>query len=342
VTWLIGLFVAYTWTGFVLRRFPYTRPWGEALRENLLEALGGIGSSILKAMPGLLFAALIFFIARLVVRIVHAFFETVYQGRVTLTWVDQTTARPTSKIISGAIWLFALVAAYPYIPGSESEAFKGVGVFVGLMLSIGSSGVVNQAVSGLMLMYTRALRPGEFVQVADTEGIVKSIGFVTTRIETVRREEVSIPNAVIAQSVTRNYSRLAPEGGVRIATKVTIGYDAPWRQVHAMLMLAAERTGGLVRESAPRVLQTALHDFYVEYTLLVAVAEPARRMQVLSELHANIQDVFNENGVQIMSPNYEADPASPKVVASTDWFRAPAQRAEAQAGAVRGEGSAAT
>jgi small-conductance mechanosensitive channel len=153
----------------------------------------------------------------------------------------------------------------------------------------------------------------------------------------VRREEVSIPNAVIAGNVTRNYSRLAPEGGVRIATKVTIGYDAPWRQVHAMLLLAAERTGGLLRESAPRVLQTALHDFYVEYTLLVAVAEPARRALVLSELHANIQDVFNENGVQIMSPNYEADPETPKVVATSDWFRAPAQRQAATTAAGSGE-----
>ena len=324
--WLIALFFIYTWTGFVLQRFPYTRPWGEALRSNLLSALGDIADSVLRAIPGLLFVVLIFLLARLAVRIVRAFFETVHEGRVTLAWVDQTTARPTGRIVSWAIWLFALVAAYPYIPGSESEAFKGVGVFVGLMLSIGSSGVVNQAVSGLMLMYTRVLRPGEFVQVADTEGIVKSVGFLTTRIETVRREEVSIPNAVIAGNVTRNYSRLAPEGGVRIATKVTIGYDAPWRQVHAMLLLAAERTGGLLRESAPRVLQTALHDFYVEYTLLVAVAEPARRAVVLSELHSNIQDVFNENGVQIMSPNYEADPQAPKVVATQDWFRAPAQR----------------
>ena len=337
VIWLIALFFIYTWTGFVLQRFPYTRPWGEALRNNLLSALADIGDSVLRAIPGLLFVALIFLVARLAVRIVRGFFESVHEGRVALTWVDQTTARPTGRIVSWAIWLFAFVAAYPYIPGSESEAFKGVGVFVGLMLSIGSSGVVNQAVSGLMLMYTRVLRPGEFVQVADTEGIVKSVGFLNTRIETVRREEVSIPNAVIAGNVTRNLSRLAPEGGVRIATKVTIGYDAPWRQVHAMLLLAAERTGGFVRDSAPRVLQTALHDFYVEYTLLVAVAEPARRALVLSELHANIQDVFNENGVQIMSPNYEADPETPKVVSTADWFRAPAQR-HAPAAAGRGEG----
>ena len=332
VAWLLVLFCVYTWTGFVLQRFPYTRPWGEALRENLLNALGEIGSAVLHAVPGLLFVALIVVLARLSARVVRAFFETVHQGRVKLAWVDETTARPTGRIISWAIWLFALVAAYPYIPGSDSEAFKGLGVFVGLMLSIGSSGIVNQAVSGLMLMYTRALRPGEFVRIADTEGTVTTIGFLTTRIETLRHEEISIPNAVIAANITRNYSRLATEGGLRIATKLTIGYDVPWRQVHAMLVLAAGRTAGIVHEAEPRVLQTALLDFYVEYTLLVTIADPARRAMRLSELHAHIQDVFNENGVQIMSPNYEADPEAPKVVASADWFRSPAPRDVAGAG----------
>jgi len=336
--WLVALFLVYTWTGFVLQRFPYTRPWGEALRDDLLAALGDFGASALRAIPGLLFVVLIFAIARVAVRILRGLFDAAYAGRVDLGWIDQTTARPTGQLLSAVIWLFALVAAYPYIPGSDSEAFRGVGVFVGLMLSIGSSGIVNQAVSGMMLMYTRSLRPGEFVQIGETEGTVTSIGFMTTRLETVRREEISIPNAVIAANVMRNYSRLAPVGGVRVATKVNIGYDIPWRQVHAMLLLAAGRTSGLVPDSEPRVLQTALLDFYVEYTLLVAVADPSRRAPVLSELNANIQDVFNENGVQIMTPNYEADPAAPKVVASTDWFRTPARRPEPGVAPVRGDG----
>ena len=205
-------FSLYTWTGFVLQRFPYTRPWGEALRDNLFAALGDFGASVVRAIPGLLFVVLIFAIARVAVRIVRALFDAAYAGRVDLGWIDQTTARPTGQLLSAVIWLFALVAAYPYIPGSDSEAFRGVGVFVGLMLSIGSSGIVNQAVSGMMLMYTRSLRPGEFVQIGETEGTVTSIGFMTTRLETVRREEISIPNAVIAANVMRNYSRLAPDG----------------------------------------------------------------------------------------------------------------------------------
>ena len=196
------------------------------------------------------------------------------------------------------------------------------------MLSIGASGVVNQAVSGLMLMYTKALRPGEFVQIGETEGTVTSIGFLTTRIETLRNVEVTLPNAFLVGNVTRNFSRLAANGGMRLTTSVTIGYDTPWRQVQAMLQIAAERTTHVAREPAPRVVQTALQDFYVEYTLVVCVAEPKLKLAVLDELHAHIQDVFNEYGVQIMSPNYEADPAEKKFVPKEQWFPAPARAGE--------------
>jgi small-conductance mechanosensitive channel len=323
---LIAVLFSYEWAAFVLQRFPYTRPWGEALFDNLVDALGGFGAAILKAVPGLMFVALIILLTRIIVRAVRAFFDGVHRGSIKVGLLDETTARPTGQLVITGIWILALVAAYPYIPGSESEAFKGIGVFVGLMLSLGASGIVNQAVSGLMLMYTRALRPGEFVQIGEYEGTVKSVGFVTTRIETLRHEEINIPNAVIATSVTRNYSRLAADGGLWIATKVTIGYDTPWRQVHAMLELAAARTEGVERDPAPRVRQTALQDFYVEYTLLVCIADPQQRVVTLDKLHGNIQDVFNESGVQIMSPNYEADPESPKVVPRDKWFEPPAAR----------------
>lgn len=321
---LVALLLVYEWLAIVLNLFPYTRPWGERLLGNLLEALGAFATRIVHAVPGLLFVLLTFLVARFIVRAFRLFFTGVEEGRIQVPWVDENTARPTGKLVSATIWLLALVAAYPYIPGSESEAFKGIGVFVGLMLSIGSSGVVNQAVSGLMLMYTRSLRPGEFVQVGETEGIVRAIGFLTTQIETLRHEQVTIPNAVIVGNVTRNYSRLKDQGGLRVPAKLSIGYDVPWRQVRAMLQLAAERTSNVLRDPPPRILQTALLDHAVEYTMLVTIAEPTLRPLVLTELHANILDAFNEQGVQIMSPVYEADPAAPKVVAREDWFRTPA------------------
>jgi len=333
--WAVALLLVYQWAALVLEFFPYTRPWGEGLFHNLLSALGRFGRSILAAVPGLLFVALIFFVTRFIVRIVRAFFDGVQAGRISVGWIDETTARPTGQLLIAIIWLFSLVAAYPYIPGSDSEAFKGIGVFVGLMLSIGASGVVNQAVSGLMLMYTKALRPGEFVQVGETEGTVMSVGFLTTRIETLRNVEVTLPNAFLAGNVTRNLSRLAANGGMRLTTAVTIGYDTPWRQVQAMLQMAAERTPRIARDPAPRVLQTALQDFYVEYTLVACIADPKLKISVLDELHAHIQDVFNEYGVQIMSPNYEADPADKKFVPKEQWFQAPAQATGEQSAEAR-------
>jgi small-conductance mechanosensitive channel len=324
---LIGALSIYEWLGVVLKQFPYTRPWGEALLSNLLDALGEFVLTAAKAVPGLLFVLLIFLVARFVVRILHAFFASVEQGRLNVAWVDETTARPTGKLVSAIVWLLALVAAYPYIPGSGSQAFKGIGVFVGLMLSIGSSGVVNQAVSGLMLLYTRSFKPGEFVKVGDTEGIVRSIGFLTTQIETLRREHITIPNAVIVGNVMRNYSRFKGQDGAKVATTITIGYDVPWRQVQAMLRLAAERTEGLLKDPPVRILQTALLDHAVEYTILATISEPTTRPLVLDALHSRIQDVFNEYGVQIMSPRYEKDPEQPKVVPRDQWFRAPASPA---------------
>jgi small-conductance mechanosensitive channel len=331
-TWILASLFVYEWVGFVLKQFPYTRPWGEALLRNLLSALGTIGAGMLHALPGLMFVVLIVIVTRLIVRGVRGVFEAIREGRIKTALFDETTAHPTGRLLIGVIWLFALVAAYPYLPGSGSEAFKGIGVFVGLMLSIGASGIVNQAVSGLMLMYTRALRPGEFVQIADTEGTVKSVGFLTTRLETLRREEINLPNSLVASNVMRNYSRLAAEGGLGVPAKVTIGYDVPWRQVHAMLLMAAARVPAVATEPPPRVLQTALNDFYVEYTMLVTISQPVRRLAILSDVHASIQDVFNEFGVQIMSPNYEADPGAAKIVPRADWFKAPATT-EAAAGA---------
>jgi small-conductance mechanosensitive channel len=238
------------------------------------------------------------------------------------------TAQPTRRIVTVILWLFSLVMMYPYLPGSDSDAFKGVSVFVGLLLSIGSAGTVNQAVSGLMLMYARALRVGDYVQIGETEGTVVTLGMFSTRIRTPKGEIVSLPNAVIVGTTTKNYSREEETGGVILATTVTIGYNAPWRQVHAMLIEAAARTEGLMKDPPPRVLQRSLSDFYVEYMLGARIAEPHKRIAVLDTLHRNIQDVFNEYGVQILSPHYEADPAEKVWVPQDKWYEAPAKKDE--------------
>jgi len=326
VAWVTAALLSYLWLDLVLLLIPHTRPWGEGLHGLLINVISTIGGGVLDSLPGLAFVAVIVVLARFVSGAGRAFFARVRdQGR-SIGWLDRDTANPTAAIFSLVVWLFALAMAYPYLPGSDSEAFKGLSVLVGLMVSIGASGTVGQATSGLMLMYTRAFRVGEFVRIQDVEGTVKEIGLFATRIRTGMGEEVMLPNSVVLGNSSRNYSRAVPGAGFVLDTVVTIGYDTPWRQVVAMLTEAASRVDAIADKPAPRVMQTALSDFYVEYRLIAyAKAQaPLPRAEALDQIHANIQDVFNEHGVQIMSPHYLGDPAAAKVVAKADWYAAPA------------------
>ncbi len=222
------------------------------------------------------------------------------------------------------IWLFALAMAYPYLPGAETDAFKGLSVFVGLMVSLGASSIVGQAASGFTLLYSRTLMVGDVVRVGDTEGVALQIGLFTTRLRTPLGVEVSIPNNVVLAGELRNYSRDPQGPGLWLESALTIGYDAPWRQVHRLLLQAAAATDGVVADPPPHVVQSELGDVAVRYVLRVRVVEVERRWQVRSVLHAHIQDAFNAAGVQIMSPNYEGDPEQAKVVPKAYWEGRPA------------------
>jgi small-conductance mechanosensitive channel len=334
LAWALGLLLAELWLTFVLRQFAYTRPWGERSTTWLLEVADSFFGAIASAIPGLAVAVLIFVLARLATRATAAFLERVANGETHLGWLDADTAMPTRRLVNVVIWLFALAMAYPYLPGSHSDAFKGVSVLAGLMLSLGASGVVGQAMSGFSLMYARSLRVGEYVKIGETEGTVVELGLFATRIHTGMGEEVSLPNAVIFSQPVRNFSRLVKGGRFVLHTAVTIGYSTPWRQVHAMLLEAARRTPGVAAEPPPTVVQTALSDFYVEYRLCAQSTHAAaqRRVEAMSALHANVLDVFNENGVQIMSPHYRSDPAEAQVVRPGDAWAARAPQPPLQPG----------
>ena len=322
---VVTLAACYLWLTFVLRQFPYTRPWGEALGDRLLATLAWVASGILTAMPGLFTVAIVVVVTRIVSRLVRAFFDAVQQGRIHVLGLEPDVARPTRQIVTVVLWIFALVVSYPYLPGSNTDAFRGVSVFVGLVLSIGSTGVVSQAMNGLILMYSGALRAGEYVKVGDVEGTVMHLGMLSTRIHTLTREMVTVPNSVMVAKETTNYSRLSNEAGVAINTTLTLGYDIPWRQVQAILELAAQRTEGIRKAPEPFVLQTALSDFYVAYKLIAFVEDPRSRPRILSELHTHILDLCNEHGIQILSPHYESDPKHPAIVPPERWNLPPAE-----------------
>jgi small-conductance mechanosensitive channel len=327
--WLIAAAGSAVWLAFVLSQFPATRSWGDGLLTSLVELLAQLARAAVGALPGVFVVVLIVLIARTVIHMSALLFERVETGDLHVSWIDQETARPTRRLFSVVVWGFALAMAYPYLPGSGSEAFKGLSVLVGVMVSLGGSSVIGRAAAGLTLMYSRAFRRGDYVRIGDTEGTVEEVGMFMTQLRTGLGEALSIPNSTVVSEVTRNYSRAAPGTAFLVDTSVTIGYSTPWRQVEAMLLDASRRTHALAATPAPFVRQTSLGDFYVEYRL-AAFAPPERlgqRLKILNELHANIQDVFNEYGVQIMSPHYEADPQHPQVVAKQDWYAPPARAA---------------
>ncbi|MBL0323094.1 MAG: mechanosensitive ion channel [Ignavibacteria bacterium] len=316
--WILVMITTYVWVTVTLERFPATRSWGEGMAHSVLDAGSWVVTGILSALPGLATVLVIVVVTRIINRVLGYVFERVQQGEYELPWVDVDTIAPTKRIITLVLWVFALAFAYPYLPGSSSEAFKGVSVLVGLMISFGTTGVVGQAASGFILMYSRIIRIGEYVVIGEHRGTVQRIGFFNTILTTPFRETVTIPNSVILSSTVVNSTRMA-ETGLVASTTVTIGYDTPWRLVHEMLITATQRTPGIAAEPAPFVSQTALDDFYVEYRLTFNIIDRTTRRVTMTALHGAIQDVFNENGQQIMSPHYEMDPNSPKIVPPGKW-----------------------
>lgn len=325
---VLVLVLTLEWISFVLLSFPFSRAWGESLNSYLLGLAMPILTAAIESVPELLTALLIFYLAYVMTQALGRFFARVQSGALQLQWLDADVVVPTQRIAKVVVWLFALAMAYPYLPGSDTEAFKGLSVLVGLMLSMGASSLVGQAASGLILTYGRVFRKGEYVRLADHEGTVTEMGIFTTRIRTGLGEELTISNASILGATTKNYSRTVPGAGFVLDTTVTIGYDTPWRQVHAMLIEAATRTEGISKDTAPQVFQTALNDWYPVYRLVchATPTEPRPRALLLSALHASIQDVFNTYGVQIMSPQYFEDPKEAKLVPPEQWFPAPAAK----------------
>jgi small-conductance mechanosensitive channel len=310
---LLALLAIYLWLVSTLVLFPYTRPLGETLGDFLTRTFQGIGAGILNAVPGLFYVAVIIGLTRLLIRLMQATLDGVAEGRLQVPGIHPETALPTKRLLAALMWLFAVVVSYPYLPGADTDAFKGVSVFLGLVLSLGSSGLVNHMMSGFLLTFTRAVKPGDYIRVGDTEGTVTMVGLLSSKVRTNKGEEVILPNAVAIGGTIVNYSRYASRGELLLYSSVTIGYDTPWRQVEGLLRTAAERTPGMAKNPPPFVLQRALSDFYVEYQVNAVLERPETRGTVLSALHANIQDAFNDVGVQIMSPHYESDPDAPKL-----------------------------
>lgn len=321
---IVAILLILIWLDVVFAQFPWTRWLSENLAALLFDPLLTIGAGITGYIPSLLFLVVLGLVARFGLRMLRLYFGALERGAVSLPNFEPEWSLATYKIIRVIVIAIVLVMAYPYLPGAGSDALQGLSVFAGLLISLGASSSVSNVIAGYITTFGRVLRVGDLIEVNGVRGVVTQIRLLTVRLRTIRNEEVTIPNSVLQNSSVTNFTALSRDRGLILQTEVGIGYEVPWRQVHAMLLEAARRTPELLAEPAPFVLQRSLGDFAVVYQLNVHKAVAEQLVQSYSALHQNILDVFNEHGVQIMTPAYEGDPEIPKVVPKEQWFAAPA------------------
>jgi small-conductance mechanosensitive channel len=284
-----------------------------------------MGWGLVQLFPNLIFLAILFVVTRYVLMLIRLFFGAVESRMVQLGDFDPVWSKPTYRLVRIAVIILAVVVAYPYIPGSDSEAFKGVSLFVGVLISLGSTSLIGNIIAGYTMTYRRTFKIGDRVRIGDHIGYVQQSRLMATYLRTPKNEMVVVPNSKIINEEVVNYSTLARGRGLILHTTVNVGYDAPWRQVEAMLLEAAARTNGILRKPKPFVRQKVLGDFAVSYELNGYCDQPRAIGRLYSRLHQNILDLFNEYGIQIMTPAYESDPNNPKVVPPDRWYAAPAR-----------------
>ena len=329
------LAIGLLYVGYVMGQFPWTRGMAGDLRTFVLGPLEVIATGLIGHVPNVVFLVVLYYVVRFVLKLIRLFFDAVERGGVTLHNFEPEWAQPTYKILRVAIVAFGLIVAYPYIPGAESAAFKGVSLFIGIVFSLGSSSAISNIVAGYMMTYRRAFKVGDRVKIGGSVGEVIEMRLQVTHLRSFKNEEVIIPNSQILNGEVINYSSLSRSRGLILHTEVGIGYETPWRQVEAMLVKAADRTPELAKTPPPFVVLKALGDFAVTFEINAYCLDVSLMLQAYNNLHRHILDVFNEYGVQIMTPAYEGDTEQPKVVAPKDWYLAPAAPPGAPALAAR-------
>lgn len=286
--------------------FPWTRGLSNTLFGWVLGALQQIVGAFVEYLPNLFTIAVVLLVFYYLVKFIRLLFVGIRRGAVAFPGFHRDWAMPTYKIVRFLIIVFAAIVIFPYLPGSQTPAFRGISIFLGVLISFGSSSAIANVVSGTVMTYMRPFQIGDRVKIADTVGDVIERTLLVTRVRTQKNVDITVPNAMVLSSHIINYSSTVKDGGVILHTSVTIGYDVPWRRVHELLTAAAGNTEGILEEPSPFVLQTSLNDFYVSYELNAYTESPNAMARIYSELHQSIQDHFNQAGIEIMSPHYRA------------------------------------
>ncbi len=305
---IVSFFILYIFVPIVLGFFPQTRKLGNLLFDYLIRAIKTVFSGLIGYLPNIFVVGVIIYLTYYILRFLKFIFNEIETGNLQFSGFYPEWAQPTYRLLSWLTIMLAAVFTFPYLPGFNSPAFKGVSAFAALLFTLGSTGVVSNTVSGLVLIYTRAFQLCDRVKIGDAVGDVLEKNLLVTRIRTVKNVVITIPNSVIINSNVINYSALKRDlqRPLILHTTITLGYDVPWRTVHQVLIAAAQSTNYILKTPLPFVLQTGLNDFYVSYEINAYTNESTKMSAIYSELHQNIQDKCNEADIEILSPHYSA------------------------------------
>lgn len=303
---ILILLIVYLCLPFVFRFLPWTKHIADNLIQLTLTPVKKVLESIVNYLPNLFFIAVILILVRFLTKILKYFTSEIEKEKLVISGFYKEWSRPTFNLVRIILYIFSLVLIFPYLPGSDSPAFQGVSIFLGVLLSLGSTAFVANAVGGLMIIYMRPFSKGDVIKVGDFIGTVVSKNMLVTRIKTPKDEVVSVPNKTIVDNNVINYSNDEVSNGILIHTEITIGYDIPWRKVHYVMENAAKNTTDILDNPAPFVLQKALNDFSVAYEINARINEPTKMNRIKSELLQNLQDGFAKAEIEILSPHYYA------------------------------------
>lgn len=301
---LVVIFLYYA--AFILRLYPWSRAVGESILGTFYGSVELALSAISGYLPNLFIVAIIGLIAYYTLRGIKPFFLAIEKRSLVIPGFYADWAKPTYNLLLFLVIALALVLAFPYLPGFNSPAFQGVSVFLGLLLSLGSTSAITNVIGGIILIYTRAFRIGDHIRVGDVIGDIIEKNFLAIRICTPTNQIITIPNSALLNNNVTNYNLSSRElsRDLILQTTITLGYDVPWRKAHATLIDAALCTAHILREPTPFVLQTNLGDYSISYQLNAYTNDPNRMVIIHSELHQNIQDRCKRNGIEILSPSY--------------------------------------
>lgn len=298
--------LALAYVSIVLGLFSWTKGWSDLLFTSIFSPVRAVFKSILDYMPNLFFLLVLGIIVYYVSSFLKFFFNEIERGKFKLAGFNREWADTTYKILRFLLIIFTTVVAFPYLPGANSDAFKGISIFLGVLLSLGSTSIVANIVAGIVLTYMLPFRVGDRVKIGETTGDIMEKNLLVTRIRTVRNELVSIPNASILNNQIINYSSTLIKEPIMLHTKITLGYEIPWKKVHKTLITAALKSESILKNPAPFVLQTSLDDYYVEYELNAYTDKPHNQAMIYSSIHQNMLDECAKANIEILSPSYTA------------------------------------